>query len=75
MFCSTCGDERLFEQPPCSDGHGEDCPERACTACGTAILIGLPVAPPAILGHAPPSTQAPPAASSPRRTSDERAVA
>jgi len=74
LFCSTCGDERLFEQPPCSDGHGEDCPERACTECGTAILIGLPVAPPAILGHAP-VPQAPAAASQPRRTTAERAVA
>lgn len=37
--CSTCGEERLFEQPPCGDGHGADCPERACTGCGSAILV------------------------------------
>ncbi|SNT51902.1 hypothetical protein SAMN05443665_103842 [Actinomadura meyerae] len=42
MYCSTCGDERVFEQPPCSDGHGAECPERACTECGTAVLVGLP---------------------------------
>ncbi|MEV4672439.1 MULTISPECIES: hypothetical protein [Actinomadura] len=42
MYCSTCGDERVFEQPPCPDGHGVECPERACTECGTAILVGLP---------------------------------
>jgi hypothetical protein len=40
--CSGCGDERVFEQPPCADGHGADCPERACTECGGALLIGLP---------------------------------
>jgi hypothetical protein len=43
VYCSTCGDEREFEQPPCPDGHGQDCPERACTACGTAVLVGLPL--------------------------------
>ncbi|KAB2349605.1 hypothetical protein [Actinomadura rudentiformis] len=52
MYCSTCGDERLFEQPPCEDGHGAECPERICTECGTAMLIGLPVASPATLEHA-----------------------
>jgi hypothetical protein len=37
--CSTCGDERPFERPPCADGHGDLCPELACADCGTAILI------------------------------------
>ncbi|MEU8800842.1 hypothetical protein [Spirillospora sp. NPDC048819] len=46
MYCSTCGDERVFEQPPCPDGHGGECPERACVECGAAILIGSP--PPAL---------------------------
>ncbi|MFA1545493.1 hypothetical protein [Actinomadura chokoriensis] len=32
----------MFEQPPCPDGHGAECPERACVECGTAILVGLP---------------------------------
>jgi hypothetical protein len=40
--CSSCGDQRPFEQPPCADGHGGDCPEWACTECGGALLIGLP---------------------------------
>jgi hypothetical protein len=39
-FCPECADERPFEQPECLDGHGADCPERACVECGTAILIG-----------------------------------
>jgi hypothetical protein len=40
--CSACGTERPFEQPPCLDGHGDDCPEWACVDCGEALLIGLP---------------------------------
>ncbi|MFA1538808.1 hypothetical protein [Actinomadura monticuli] len=32
----------MFEQPPCLDGHGGQCPERACVECGTAVLVGLP---------------------------------
>jgi hypothetical protein len=40
--CSACGTERPFEQPPCLDGHGDDCPEWACVDCGGALLIGLP---------------------------------
>ncbi len=39
MHCSTCGDERWFEQPPCEDGHGADCPERACANCGAAVIV------------------------------------
>ncbi|RSN64401.1 hypothetical protein DMH08_17810, partial [Actinomadura sp. WAC 06369] len=45
LYCSTCGDERMFEQPPCPDGHGPDCPERACVDCGTAVLVGPDPAP------------------------------
>ncbi|GGV07688.1 hypothetical protein GCM10010182_28500 [Actinomadura cremea] len=30
----------MFEQPPCPDGHGPDCPERACVECGAAVLVG-----------------------------------
>ncbi|WP_433336368.1 hypothetical protein [Spirillospora sp. CA-294931] len=47
MYCSTCGDDRHFEQPPCLDGHGPDCPERVCAECGSAVLIGLPAGVPA----------------------------
>ncbi|MFC5748776.1 hypothetical protein [Actinomadura rugatobispora] len=58
MYCSACGDEREFEQPPCPDGHGADCPERACTACGTAVLVDPPM-PGAGPGRpAPPRTPA-----------------
>lgn len=38
--CSACDGERQFEQPPCADDHGPDCPEYACVECGMAILIG-----------------------------------
>jgi len=39
LFCPTCGGERLTETPPCLDGHGEACPDRACVECGTALLL------------------------------------
>jgi uncharacterized protein (DUF983 family) len=41
--CPACGDERVFVQPPCVDGHvedGVDCPEWACADCGTAVVTG-----------------------------------
>ncbi len=39
--CSDCAAERLFEQPPCLDGHEPGtCPEWACTVCGLAVIIG-----------------------------------
>lgn len=37
--CPTCAAVTLVETPPCSDGHGADCPDRACSDCGTALLI------------------------------------
>jgi DNA polymerase III alpha subunit (gram-positive type) len=39
LHCPTCADVRLAEAPPCADGHGYDCPERACTDCGTALFV------------------------------------
>ena len=42
-YCPVCAEGREFVQPPCVDGHtedGGDCPEWACTDCGTALLIG-----------------------------------
>lgn len=36
--CPSCGDEREFEQPPCGEGHGGDCPERSCVSCGHAFV-------------------------------------
>jgi hypothetical protein len=43
LYCPTCGDERLAEAPPCPDGHGPDCAERACVECGTALLVDAPL--------------------------------
>ncbi len=42
--CTACGDDAVFEQPPCADGHGSggECPEWACTGCGAAFLSGDP---------------------------------
>ena len=63
--CATCGDEREFETPPCVDGHGLDCPELACTACGSALLVGptllagwpgeVPSVPPGTAAARPPA--------------------
>jgi hypothetical protein len=45
--CPTCADERVFEQPPCLDGHtddGAECPEWGCVDCGTALVVAVAVA-------------------------------
>jgi hypothetical protein len=39
LFCPTCACDRLAEAPPCPDGHGLDCPERACIECATALVV------------------------------------
>ena len=39
LFCPTCACDCLTEAPPCPDGHGLDCPERACIECGTALVF------------------------------------
>jgi hypothetical protein len=39
-WCSHCSTKTLFEQPPCEDGHGADCPDLACVECGSAIVLG-----------------------------------
>ena len=36
--CPSCDMEREFEQPPCVDGHGQDCPEWLCVECGLAMV-------------------------------------
>jgi hypothetical protein len=38
LWCAGCRAEREFEQPPCVDGHGRDCPELTCIHCGEAVL-------------------------------------
>ena len=37
--CPTCSEVTVVEVPPCTDEHGFDCPDRACTMCGTALTI------------------------------------
>ena len=44
--CPECGAQRLFEQHhalpgECPDVPGGECPEWACTGCGTALLAGF----------------------------------
>ena len=37
--CPTCGVVVAVDVPPCADGHSPDeCPDRACTECGTALV-------------------------------------
>jgi hypothetical protein len=43
LYCPTCAHECLAEAPPCPDGHGDACPDRACVACGTALLLDAPL--------------------------------
>jgi len=41
LFCRDCAEDRLFEQPPCDEAHGGDCPDLACTRCGAAVTVGV----------------------------------
>jgi len=41
MWCAACQDETAFELPPCEDGHGVDCLDRACVECGFAVVVGV----------------------------------
>jgi hypothetical protein len=43
LYCPTCARESLAEAPPCPDGHGAACPDRACVECGTALLLDAPL--------------------------------
>ncbi len=38
LYCPTCARVQLAEAPPCPDGH-DDCPDRACLQCGTALVV------------------------------------
>jgi hypothetical protein len=40
LTCPVCGRRSQFEQPPCADGHGSDCPELICVRCSSAVLVG-----------------------------------
>ena len=49
LYCPHCDRESVAETPPCPDGHGALCPDRACVACATALvcdvlLLPLPAA-------------------------------
>jgi hypothetical protein len=37
--CAVCGRVRLLVAPPCTEGHGADCPDRICAECGTAVFL------------------------------------
>lgn len=39
-WCSQCRADQPFEVPPCADDHGADCPDLACTGCGSAVVAG-----------------------------------
>ena len=39
LHCPVCARVCLAETPPCPDGHGELCPDRACAECGTALFV------------------------------------
>ncbi|MCW2594902.1 MAG: hypothetical protein JWP39_790, partial [Jatrophihabitans sp.] len=43
LYCPACARECLAEAPPCADGHGELCPDRACVDCGAALLLDAPL--------------------------------
>jgi hypothetical protein len=43
LFCPNCARECLAEAPPCLDGHGDACPDRACVECGTALVLDAPL--------------------------------
>jgi hypothetical protein len=47
-YCTGCGEDQLFEQfhataDGCPDVVDGDCQEWACTGCGDAFVIGLPL--------------------------------
>lgn len=49
-----CGEDMLFEQPhlaDCPDTPDGECPEWACTQCGTALVVAT--APVAAIAHQP----------------------
>lgn len=44
-WCASCTTETVFEVPPCEDGHGEDCLDLCCSACGHAVVVGVLLTP------------------------------
>lgn len=47
--CRLCARRTEFEQPPCPDDHGPECPEWYCTECGEAALVGWMVRSPEVV--------------------------
>jgi DNA polymerase III alpha subunit (gram-positive type) len=45
LYCPECADFRAVDIPDCPDGHGRDCPERACATCGAALWVDPPATP------------------------------
>lgn len=43
VHCDVCATMRTFDQPVCVDSHGAECPDWACTTCGSAIFLAPPV--------------------------------
>lgn len=41
LHCTDCAAEQVFAALECLDGHGQECPERACTVCGAAVVLGV----------------------------------
>jgi hypothetical protein len=37
--CPVCGRSSTLVAPGCSEGHGDDCPDRICVHCGTALFV------------------------------------
>jgi hypothetical protein len=48
LSCPSCGPEQAFQTPPCADGHGLECPDRACTGCGLARVLAPAAYAPAV---------------------------
>lgn len=37
--CPLCGQSNALVTPDCTEGHGADCPDRVCLACGSALFV------------------------------------
>jgi hypothetical protein len=37
--CPVCGRGNTLVAPECAEGHGADCPDRLCVACGIAVFL------------------------------------
>jgi hypothetical protein len=42
--CPLCGHSDALVAPDCTEGHGADCPDRVCMACGSALFVDPAVA-------------------------------